>query len=416
MRFFSSSAKELGKRPFSPATPLVGEFRQRILMRGPISVAEYMNVCLTHPLHGYYPTRDALGKSGDFVTSPEISQTFGEMIGIWFVDTWHKLHKPKRIQLAEVGGGKGTLMHDVLRTCQSFPDLYDALDSVVMIDTSAKMRERQREKLAPVLGHKLRFLDQFQDLKTQDASIPLVVLAQEFFDALPVHQFKHTSRGWCERMVDISTTVQSAEEDVAEAFEMEDVSGVRHHFRFVLSPAPTPASQLLLSSKMNLTVGKRSEIEVGSVAGSAAQEMANLIRQRSGAGLIIDYGTYDASSDSLRGIKDHKFCHPLSEPGLVDLSVDVDFDYLAKAIKRTEQVGDGRHALAVAGPITQEAFLKNMGIEYRVASLIRSRVFEEEKQKVYQDFQRLTKDMGTCYKVMALYTHTGEESAGFTKI
>lgn len=412
-RFTSNSVvPELGKLPFSPTTPLVGEFRQRILMRGPISISEYMNVCLTHPLHGYYPTRDALGKSGDFVTSPEISQTFGEMIGIWFVDTWHKLGKPAKIQLAELGGGHGTLMHDLLRTAKSFPECYSALQSVVMVDASAKMRERQREKLEPH-GTPLVFLDQFEQLKKQDQSIPLVIIAQEFFDALPVHQFKHTNRGWCERMVDIATTVQSTEEDVNELL-MEDVSGMRHHFRFVLSPAPTPAARLLLSPKLLMTTGKRSEIEIGGVAGAAVQDIANLVRDRSGAVLIVDYGTYEASSDSLRGIKDHKFCHPLMEPGLVDLSVDVDFDYMRKAVERGERP-DAKHKLHVVGPVTQEEFLKNMGIEYRVASLIRSRVFEHEKVKVYQDFQRLTKDMGICYKVMALYTHP-TESSGFQKL
>lgn len=160
-----------------------------------------------------------------------------------------------------------------------------------------------------------------------------------------------------------------------------------------------------------MMTGNRTDIEIGSVAGGVIQEIAReLVRERKGAALIIDYGSNGPSSDSLRGIKDHKFCHPLMEPGQVDLSVDVDFSYLARAVN--ERFKDG---IYVTGPVTQEEFLKNMGIEYRVANLIRSLVFDHEKLKVFQDFKRLTNEMGTCYKVMALSTHDGP-SAGFEKL
>jgi len=417
---------------FSEKTPLLGELQERIRLRGAITVHDYMTSCLTHPVHGYYSTQEALGKIGDFTTAPEISQTFGEMIAVWCVASWQKMGEPQRIHLVEIGGGKGTLMKDVLRACSNFAKFSRALSRITMVDASARMRKLQREALGctPVSGKveenesgdgeyllrypfnrtsrggsvRMRWVNTLSEVESQGE--PVLVIAQELFDALPVHQFQYSDGRWCERLVDVA--------DDPKESGPPDLQNLQHHLRFVLSRGPTPAAKILLGGAILRPAAEGAQIEIGTSAAALAQDLAIMIKNSTrGSALIIDYGENHPIADSLRGIKNHEFVHPLREPGLVDLSVDVDFNSLRKAVR------DGLKALkitppSVIGPITQAEFLKNMGIEYRVAALLKLKETEEEQLEIFMGYQRLVEDMGTAYKVMVITSEM--ETPGFTKL
>jgi NADH dehydrogenase [ubiquinone] 1 alpha subcomplex assembly factor 7 len=318
---------------FSPMTPLLKELIERIKLRGAIPVHEYMASCLTHPTHGYYSTQEALGKLGDFVTAPEISQTFGEMIGVWCVAMWQQMGEPEKIKLVEIGGGKGTLMKDILRTCSNFSKFTQSLSGITMVDASSRMRGLQYEALTgakPSGGGgstcevglpfgratrprefprkiKVDWADKVSEIKTEE---PVLIIAQELFDALPVHQFQYRDGRWCERLVDV------VEEGDGTPPDLHNLS---HHLRFVLSRGPTPAAKILLKGMLLQKFDEGIQVEIGSSAAATAQDLALIISRAKGAALIVDYGENHPITDSLRGIKDHQFVHPLREPGLVGL-------------------------------------------------------------------------------------------------
>jgi len=297
----------------SPETPLVAELKEQILLRGPLSMAEWMQFALGHPQHGYYMRREAIGGQGaDFITSPELASIYGEMICVWCVSLWMKLGRPTKFRLVELGPGRGTLMKDILETATRFPEFYRAM-SVCLVENSVKMRERQRAKLGVVLNEDnkqeattshdqhdetplanqdwtpeerkmgqqlvygvytpqdpkpLKFSEHeksadtsiFNDPKT-DAKLPqipvswhwtlqsipddapYILIANEFFDALPVHQFQYTERGWCEILVDI------------------DAGPGPHHFKYVLSPGPTPATRSFVTAMNSLDSAAKAAIE-----------------------------------------------------------------------------------------------------------------------------------------------------------
>jgi NADH dehydrogenase [ubiquinone] 1 alpha subcomplex assembly factor 7 len=415
--------------PLSPRTPLLKELELRIRVRGPISISEFMRVCLTHPLHGYYThtttttnnnnnnsstsknnkinntTRKIFGVKGDFTTSPEISQLFGEMIGIWCVDTWTKLGSPQQFNLCELGPGRGTLMKDILRTIQAFPQTRDALSSVHFIEASKPLQNEQLSSIKSfsfMNKNQIKFhssLHEFHNKQQQQHLLPTLFIAQEFLDALPIHQFEYIKdRGWCERLVDVVDSVPDISA-AATATTATDLQGLTHHLRFVLSKTPTPASKLLLGDTHPTNTSVVNRIEIGIDAMCIVQDIARIINRVGGACLLVDYGVNNNNNpaDSLRGILNHEFVHPLREPGLVDLSVDVNFNAL-KRVLQYERVG------VIGGPTTQGQFLKTMGIEHRLGRLLHllGPQREEEQLKLYVGYKRLVDpgEMGNSYKVL----------------
>jgi len=363
------------------------------MARGPMSVADFMSQALQHPKHGYYTAKKhVIGKKGDFTTSPEISQLFGELVGVWCVTIWEQLGKPPRIGVIEMGGGRGALIKDVVRTFASFPAFAASLSGIALVETSDAMRGLQAEALRAHDGFTrvggarvgVRWSPALSEAwSASSLREPVVVIAQELFDALPVHQFERTERGWCERLV----TVGAAAEP--------DLDGLHHHLHFALSPGPTPAARLLLGDAP-AEIGAR--VEVGAVAAALSQELSAGIAQRGGAALIVDYGSDGDVADSLRGIREHRFVHPLREPGFVDLSVDVNF----ADVRAAAQSAGPPFARAV-GPVPQASFLRAMGIEHRVAALLRQpHASEAQKLAVFRGYKRLVEDMGASYHVMAL--------------
>lgn len=255
--------------------------------QGPVSVAQFMTIAMLDPQQGYYATRDPLGAGGDFTTAPEISQMFGEMIGLWLVQAWADQGSPKNPRLVELGPGRGTLMADILRVAQVAPDFTADLE-VVMVEASPALQEIQAEKLRG-LGADTSWQAQFDDSL---ADRPLFLAANEFFDALPLRQYVKTERGWCERMV----------------------TALNGELTFALAPVPVPSSTIPADRAGAPDGGV---YENSPAATALAEDIARIITAKGGAALMIDYGYGEAAgfSETLQAVSGHKFAEALAEPG-----------------------------------------------------------------------------------------------------
>jgi SAM-dependent MidA family methyltransferase len=347
--------------------PLEAEIRRRIALAGPMPVRQFMTLCLAHPQHGYYMTRDPLGRAGDFVTAPEISQIFGELLGLWAASVWQLMGAPENVRLVELGPGRGTMMLDALRAARVVPDFRKAL-VVHLIETSPALRRRQEETLAsadvPMLWH-----DSFDQVPDG----PIIVLANEFFDALPVHQAIKQINGWYERMVEI------------------DGHG---NFAFAIADEPIPLfDQLLPPNVRDAPLGAVFEWRPDNLA----LELGRRVMRQGGAALVIDYGHVEsAAGETLQAVGRHGFADPLGMPGTVDLTAHVDFQALRLA---AESMGVRAH-----GPLDQTEFLHRMGIDRRAAAL-KSAAAQEQAVNIDVAVARLTGEgrtgMGKLFKVIA---------------
>lgn len=373
---------------------------------GPISVAEYMEEVLTNPKAGFYINRDVFGAEGDFITSPEVSQMFGEMVGVWAMCLWEQMGQPKRVNLVEFGPGRGTLMADLLRGVSKFKNFTESLH-IHMVECSPALQKLQHQSLKcvdednTIEGVGKRSLSTLTGtpvswhaaLEQVPSGLPTIIIAHEFYDALPIHQFQRASRGWCEKMIDV----------------MEDSS-----FHFVLSPQPTPATLYLMKRckwAVPEELEKLNQIEVCPRAMDLTHTLAKRISTDGGGALIIDYGLNGVVSDSLQAIRKHKFVDILDSPGTADLSAYVDF----AAIKHSaEEASDD---VSVHGPITQSQFLGSLGINFRVETLLQN-CTDEQAESLRTGYWRLVGEgeapfwegpdeevpigMGTRYMAMAI--------------
>jgi NADH dehydrogenase [ubiquinone] 1 alpha subcomplex assembly factor 7 len=342
-------------------TPLGVELARRIERDGPLPVAEYMQRCLLDPQHGYYRTQTAIGAAGDFITAPEISQMFGELIGLWAAQVWMTMGSPARVRLVELGPGRGTLMADALRaTAKVAPEFHAAID-LHLVEANPRLRERQAEALAAARPH---WHDAFDSVPDG----PAVVIANEFFDALPVRQIVRIGGEWRERVVDHAKG------------------------RFVFA-AGTAAS----APRAPLADAPDGSVVETSPAGEAvAAAISTRLARTGGAALIIDYGPgAPGVGDTLQAVRAHRKVDPLAEPGLADLTAHVDFAGLARA---------GRGAGAEAyGPLPQGTLLHRLGIAARAATLLRNAT-PQQARDVDAGVRRLIEpdEMGTLFKALAL--------------
>jgi NADH dehydrogenase [ubiquinone] 1 alpha subcomplex assembly factor 7 len=343
------------------------EIAATIAHEGPMTLERYMGLCLSHPRYGYYMTRDPFGSAGDFVTAPEISQMFGELIGVWASEAWRMSGEPPSARLIELGPGRGTLMSDVLRVSRISPAFLDAV-SVHLVETSPMLRQVQQRTLADAQ----KPIDWAADLLETPPG-PAVILANEFFDALPVRHFVKTIAGWRERLVGL------------------DASG---ELVFGLSDQIEPSLQA--------AAREGSIIEVNMIAQRLMGEIAARLARDGGALLVIDYGYLETSlGDSLQAVARHSYVDPLAEPGAADLTAHVDFAALARAARA--------QGAKVMGPVTQAHFLLQLGIERRAGSLMK-KASPEQSRAIVDAFDRLTgtkdprRHMGQLFKVMAV-TH-----------
>jgi SAM-dependent MidA family methyltransferase len=348
--------------------PLELEIRRILATTGPMPVSRYMEICLAHPQHGYYVSRDPLGADGDFITAPEISQMFGELIGLWMVAVWRQMGSPHGLQVIELGPGRGTLMADAMRAAQSVPAFGEAAVSVHLVEISPALRERQ----ARTLAH-LQQQPQWHDNVADVPSGPSIIVANEFFDALPVHQAVRKSDGWHRRMVSLSDDGTLA---------------------FTLEAEPTPHFERLLPAHLRDT----HEDELFEWRSDrAAMDLGRRIERDRSAALVIDYGHLESDTgDTFQAAARHAFTDPLHAPGLADLTAHVDFQALANAAAAM-----GAEA---QGPIAQGEWLRRLGIFERAAAL-KLHATDAQRHDIDIALDRLTgvgrTTMGELFKVIA---------------
>lgn len=341
--------------------PLLPLLTALIRHDGPIGVDRFMALALGHPIYGYYTTRDPLGAAGDFTTAPEISQMFGEMIGLWAAEVHASLGAPDPLVLVELGPGRGTLLVDTLRAARAAPAFRAAL-RVHLVETSPILRARQAQTLeaAGIVPH-------WHDRLETVPSGPAIVLANEFFDALPVRQFVRATRGWHERLVGL------------------DEAG-----RLAFGLAPEPDAALVLEGPPGAL------LEFGFEGQALMGSLARRLVQQGGVALVVDYG-YRAPrfGASLQAVSRHATASPLEAPGEADLTAHVDFAGLRRAAER-----EGAHVL---GPVEQGIFLAALGIAARAEALSRAR--PDQADMVAAALLRLTgpdPQMGTLFKALAV--------------
>lgn len=312
-------------------TPLAEILARRIEATGPITLADYMTECLLHPRFGYYATRDPLGRSGDFVTAPEISQMFGEVIGLGFAQAWLDQGRPAPFLLAELGPGRGTLMADLLRAAAVVPG-FRAAAALHLVEASPVLRRAQAEVLGdanPVWHDRL---DTLPDL-------PLFLIANEFLDALPIRQFQRASEGWCERQVGVAGGA----------------------LVFGLAVATHYAA---LADRLDDT-GPGMVVETCAPATAVAEAVAGRIATRGGAALFVDYGNWRSRGDTFQAMQAHGYVDPLEAPGCADLTAHVDFEAISRAVDRVP-------GATASGMTPQGVVLERLGITARAQALARN--------------------------------------------
>ncbi|KAH9570881.1 hypothetical protein CY35_02G064100 [Sphagnum magellanicum] len=390
-----------------------------------------MEEVLTNPIAGFYMNRDVFGAAGEFVTSPDISQMFGEMVGVWCMCLWHQMGQPNHVHLVELGPGRGTLMADLLRGTAKFTDFSQTL-SVHMVECSPALKSIQQETLkchpkdqadstSAVDSQKCKptedqisqisgaVISWHLDLEHVPRGVPTIIIAHEFYDALPIHQFQRTPRGWCEKLVDVA-------------------EGSGQGFRFVLSPGPTTASSLYLAKRMKwASLEEKAKIEHVEVCPSALKltaEIARRVGEDGGGALVVDYGEDVMVSDSLQAIRKHEFVKVLQDPGSADLSAYVDFAAIKHAVE------DEAAGSSAFGPVCQSQFLGALGINFRLEALLQNAT-EEQAEALQLGYWRLVGDgpppwldkdddpksaptgMGSRYKALAIVSDACGVPIGF---
>jgi NADH dehydrogenase [ubiquinone] 1 alpha subcomplex assembly factor 7 len=331
---------------------------------GPLTVAEFMHHVLTHPLEGYYTTKEhVFGSRGDFVTSPDISQMFGECVGIWAVAMWQQMGSPSAFKIVELGPGRGTLISDLMRGTKCFRGFHEALVEVGLVEVSDALREQQLAALAEVDSEILTKVKHYSDLEDipEVSEESTLYIGHEFLDALPVHQFVKRDGAWREVLVDVN------DDGRGESTEIRGNQSSRDNaFRLVLAPYETFASKTILPARLRdldeSTGNSLGGIEVSPACIGLASTLSRRIKSSGGAALLIDYGKDGPYENSLVAIQDHAFVEMLTEPGKVDLSAYVDFDALRSSCSK--------EGIEMHGPVDQGVLLKALGIDERLRMLM----------------------------------------------
>jgi NADH dehydrogenase [ubiquinone] 1 alpha subcomplex assembly factor 7 len=348
-------------------TPLDAEIRRLIGVAGPMPIAEYMRLCLTHPQYGYYVNRDPLGSGGDFVTSPEISQMFGELIGLWMGSVWQQMGAPENVRIIELGPGRGTLMHDALRAAKIIKGFTDAL-VVHLVEISPALQQVQQRMLDD-LGVAVLWHNRIEEVPPG----PTIIIANEFIDALPVHQAVKQASGWHERVIEIAPDGHFVIGAAREALPHFEAALPR-----ALRKSPEGAIFEWRADGIAIEIGRRVRDE--------------------GAALIIDYGhAHFGLGDTLQAVAGHSFTDPLRAPGQADLTAHVDFEALAQC---AEIIGARIH-----GPIRQRDLFLRLGIVQR-ATALKAHAAPDKAAEIDIALARLiaegARGMGELFKAIAI--------------
>ncbi|MEO8811912.1 MAG: SAM-dependent methyltransferase [Caulobacteraceae bacterium] len=354
---------------------LAEKLARRIVAAGPIAVADYMGACLHDPEYGYYTTRPALGAAGDFVTAPHVSQMFGEILGLWAVDTWRRIGRPRRARLVEMGPGDGTMLGDMLRAARVDPAFLAAVE-VWLVETSAPLRQAQARALA---GRPARWVE---SLAAVPADLPVILVANEFLDCLPIDQLVRTADGWRERRVGV------------------DGGGA---LAFVIAgPACSDRAEPADAASGSIREVSDALADMGAVVGG-------VVSRTGGAALFIDYGRDRADlGDTLQALRGHEKHDPLEGPGAADLTAHVDFPAFIEAA-----CGAGGAAAEIR---SQRAFLRTLGIDARAAALSTAR--PDLADTIGRQLERLIGEeaMGLLFKAVCVHapglSPPGFEGAG----
>lgn len=349
-------------------SPLAALIAERIVAEGPISIADYMAMALYHPRYGYYRRRHPIGADGDFVTAPEISQMFGELVGVWCSEVWRSLGCPDPFALVEVGPGRGTLMADALRAIAAVRPACAAALRVHLVEISVPLRRQQRRTLRA--GRSERPVRWHADLASVPDG-PAVIVANEVFDALPVRQYVRRSGAWLERRVGLDP--ETARFDVVEK-----------------PPAPDDDPPPDLAD-----VADGAIVEVAPAARAMMAAIARRVIAAGGAALVVDFGHEGGIGDTVQAVRRHAFHDVLAAPGEVDLSAHVDFAALAA-------VATAAGARAY-GPLPQGEFLVRLGIGVRAERLAATGTAAGQRALALA-LRRLVSpfEMGTLFKVLAV--------------
>ncbi|SLN28543.1 hypothetical protein TRL7639_01116 [Falsiruegeria litorea R37] len=346
--------------------------QERIAHSGPMTIADYMQDCLLHPEHGYYVAHEPFGAEGDFTTAPEISQMFGELVGLSLAQCWLDQNRPAPFILAELGPGRGTLMADILRATIGVPGFHEAAQ-IVLVEASSRLRGVQSQTLG---AYAPKWITDTSKLDDQ----PLFLVANEFFDALPIRQFVRSATGWSERLVGTSET-------------QELIFGLG-----------TQAAQPALTHR--LTDTKDGDlVESCEAAPRIIQDISARIARHGGAALLIDYGDWRSLGDTLQALKNHAPVDPLATPGHADLTAHVDFEVLANA---AAHAGCKHSRLAPQG-----VFLERLGITTRAQALAKG-LSGPRLENLIHAHRRLThpEEMGNLFKVLGLFPAQGMPPPG----
>uniref|UniRef100_A0AAU7YJK2 SAM-dependent methyltransferase n=1 Tax=Wolbachia endosymbiont of Oeneis ivallda TaxID=3171168 RepID=A0AAU7YJK2_9RICK len=323
--------------------------------QGSISISDFMNAALYHKEYGYYMSKLPLGKDGDFITAPEISQLFGETIAVWIMNTWEKLGKPSKFSLVELGPGKGTLIHDVIRVTKKYSCFFSSMD-IHLVEISPILQKIQKEKLK---GLDINWHTDVDNLPNQ----PTIFFANELFDALPIDQFVYLDGQWYENRV---------------------------------TKQDNGSLSLLLQCSVPITgKGKLfngAVVEVCLAGTEILKKLENKIVNNGGAALIIDYGyVYPSYKSTLQSIRQHKYTNFLENVGNSDITALVNFQALKDSLKHVD-----------CETLTQREFLYLLGIKERAQALMEN-ASNEQKNRIFSEFLRLTENMGTLFKVMLIH-------------
>lgn len=337
---------------------LLDRIKALIQATGPLSIPQYMELCLHDPREGYYASRPALGEKGDFITAPLVSQMFGEIIGAWLVETWRRMGSPDAFRLVELGPGDGTLMDDIQRTVRQTAG-FIAAQEIWLVETSPPLADLQGKRL----GDRPRWVRSVAEIPD---GRPMLIVSNELLDCLPARQFVRTARGWSERGVG-----QNATGDLT--------------FGLMVS----------LSADTFPAAAEGTVIEVSAAQEDLARTLAQRIFIDGGAALLIDYGRSEPGfGDTLQAISEHRKVSPLADPGQADLTVHADFPAVVHAA--------AAEGLAHLPILTQGAFLMKMGVLERAEAL--AAAHPEKFDALERQLNRLISpgEMGDLFKVVCL--------------
>ena len=347
---------------------LKAQLVQRIRVGGPLRISEFMAEALLHPRLGYYTTRDPLGAAGDFTTAPEISQMFGEMLGLCLAQAWMDQGQPQHFALAELGPGRGTLMADILRVTQGVAGFPKAA-TLHLVEASPTLRAKQRA----LLGNAITWHETVDGLPDD---MPLFLVANEFFDALPIRQFLRSGPGWAERLVGLEGD--------------ELVFGIGE-----ILAQPALVHRLADTQEGDM-------VEICPMAAPIAEAIGTRIEQQGGMALLVDYGDWHATGDSLQAVRAHEKISPLQHPGQADLTAHVDFEALATATPS-----------AHSRLTPQGVFLERLGITARAQALTKN-LSGPALESHIAAHRRLThpEEMGNLFKILAFYPSAANPPPG----